>query len=249
MKALLILCVLGLAGCSLSELGPASYAPAETVRSSEVMRIAESYRLHPWTPTQANVFHGYDEEGILVNTPNHGYAAGRGTAEGWWKVNEQNTGVPYMWGGFDTPLSFNQKLVEGYYAGDVYTSEKRKALYAGVSKEACGVDCSGFISRCWRLKRAHSTRELPSISTELASFKELKTGDIINKYNEHVVLFERFTDENKTHFIGYQTGGPSMSFVSRGTLLISYLEAEGYKPYRYQKMTHDLEYPPGRREN
>ena len=37
------------------------------------------------------------------------------------------------------------------------------AFDAAVSRFAAGVDCSGFVSRCWRLDRPFSTRELPAL--------------------------------------------------------------------------------------
>lgn len=61
-------------------------------------------------------------------------------------------------------------------AGDMGTPEKQAAGDAAVSRFAAGVDCSGFVSRCWRLSRPFSTRELPALSISLPSWDELKTG-------------------------------------------------------------------------
>ena len=125
----------------------ALYEPAKQVKASESLRIAEAYRVHQWTPSKFNVFHGKDTTGVLVHTPDISMPTGPAPRPGWWKLNVKNQGIPYQWGSFDTPLSFDEKIGKGFYAGDVYTKGKRTQLYAAVSPLACGVDCSGFVSR------------------------------------------------------------------------------------------------------
>jgi len=99
-----------------------------------------------------------------------------------------------------------------------------------VSEKCTGVDCSGFVSRCWRLSRHVSTRELPSISQQLSSYEELKTGDILNKANDHVVLFSHFEDGK---VIVYEAAAIGINRVSQGKYLKDYFRRNGYVPYRY----------------
>jgi hypothetical protein len=71
-------------------------------------------------------------------------------------------------------------MSQGYKAGDIAYS----------SSENCsrGVDCSGFVSRCWGTSR-YTTATLPNISTEI-SVSQVQRGDIINKANDHVAMIE-----------------------------------------------------------
>jgi len=210
MKSLILLVIpLLLVSCGNNRL----YTPASSVTRTESIKIAEGYRGHRWLGKEKNVKHGLDADGILVHTPDTGLKSDESKRGGWWKVNRFNVSIPYKWGGFDTPISFDKKLSRGLYAGDIYTKAKREALYDGESKFAAGVDCSGFISRCWRLSKHHSTRDLPDISVRLGSFNDLQAGDIINKRNAHVMLFERFVGADKNYFIAYETGGPSAWLV------------------------------------
>src|SRR5205814_9145160 len=62
----------------------------------------------------------------------------------------------------------------------VYTDAKRKGGGKTISGDAVGIDCSGFICRCWKLTTRHSTESLPSICEKLSSPAELKPGDIMN---------------------------------------------------------------------
>ncbi len=94
-----------------------------------------------------NILHGPDANGVEVNTPDVSYKPPSGR-DGWWVPGAVNKGIPYKWGGFDDPESFDQGVANGLAAGDAATPAKRKADNAAVSAHAAGVDCSGFVSRC-----------------------------------------------------------------------------------------------------
>lgn len=235
-RILLALSCVSIAACvPVDELTPL-YQPGASVTAEESLRIAESYRLHTWVGKAENVCHGLDVNGVRVDTPDESLKKGVAARKGWWRKDTVNRGIPYQWGGFDTPESFDKKLKEGFYAGDVYTSAKRKALLNGVSKQACGIDCSGFVSRCWKLDRAYSTRELPDICKRLSSFSELQPGDLVNRYNDHALLFERFLDDSKVEIVAYQTGSAPSWKVLRYKIPVADLKAMGYQPYRYLHM-------------
>jgi hypothetical protein len=91
-----------------------------------------------------------------------------------------NAGLPYKWGGFNTITQFDAALQSGRYAGDINTS--------GVSSYAVGVDCSGYVSRCWQMSYHASTAYMPNITTQYADWDDLKPGDAIHKVG-HVRLF------------------------------------------------------------
>ena len=159
----------------------------------------------------------------LVNTPD------RNTYTQWppsvgWKADELNIGVPYQWGGFSSISGFNLTNPEDFT--DQYTgteSFQGKIHYAGdintasliTSHRACGVDCSGFVSRCWNLSTKQSTRTLgdPNISIPI-TFDSVQMGDILNRYDSHVILFHEFTDVNNTQIHVYEAG-PNWKVCSR----------------------------------
>jgi|GEM_PF-3557106 len=62
-------------------------------------------------------------------------------------------GVPYKWGGFDTPDFVSQNLNNGYGAGS-YSIHAPSWPYA---TWATGIDCSGFVSRRWGLAEKKNT--------------------------------------------------------------------------------------------
>lgn len=110
-----------------------------------MLAIAKTYAEHAWAATAQNARHSPDAHGVDVQTPDG--SPGQ-LVPGMWRIGPNNVGIPYKWGGFDTPESFDAGVASGKAAGDVYTSEKRRLGNAAVSNEAVGIDCSGFISRC-----------------------------------------------------------------------------------------------------
>jgi len=167
----------------------------------EIIRIAEAYKNHVWVAAEENIYHGVDLHRISVDTPDRDTFTGWPSWKGW--LTGENTGIPYKWGGFscipeseyrgesDKDYKFDEGIEKGKYAGDMNCVEPSSQKYT------VGVDCSGFVSRCWRLPRKQSTRSLPDISQPV-TFEDLKKGDILNCCNAHVMLFKEFvTLENK----------------------------------------------------
>lgn len=228
-----VITALALAACNAVPLVETGSFPA--VSSQECLATAESYRTHRWTGSGANLKHGPDSRGVQVDTPDSTYQK-PGAIPGWWRTDEENEGVPYQWGGFSTLAQFDAGLRAGKAAGDVYTNEKRRLLDNAVSSEAVGIDCSGFISRCWKLPRSYSTRELAGLCVELKSWDELKPGDILNTYNAHCLLFAGWDDASRKRLVAYETGCPPHWKVVANTIDVKWLRGLGYKPYRYRNL-------------
>jgi hypothetical protein len=153
-------------------------APAEKLQSppqvaaissrTAALHLAESYAIHQYTCTTANLSPSDSKapDGDMVRTPI-------------WLISGINARIPYMWGGYSTLAQFDAGLKSGNYAGDINTAD--------VGKYSVGVDCSGFVSRCWQTSH-NTTSSMPGISTQYASWDGLKPGDGILK-NGHVRLF------------------------------------------------------------
>jgi len=207
----------------------------QSLTRTESLKIAESYVNHPWQSSEKNLRHGKDSEGVEINTPDR--QGGQGSpVEDCWTVGAGNTGVPYKWGGFDTLQSFDAGIRSGRAAGDVYTAEKRRKGGAAVSGAAVGIDCSGFISRCWKLERKHSTSMLAGISDKLSSPSDLLPADIMNTPEGHVLLFVKWIDPDKKRALFYEAAPFSKTRACEYD--IAEMTAEGYQPMRYRKI-HD----------
>jgi hypothetical protein len=209
----------------------ARFAFAQTVSRAEALKIAESYVQHHWTASAKNVLHGKDRSGIEVHTPDRD--GGRGVPlQDCWRIDSENTGVAYKWGGLDTPMSFDAGVRAGKPAGDVYTPEKRRLDAAGVSDAAVGIDCSGFICRCWKLKKRYSTYSFGEICQKLPSPAALETADIMNHSSGHVLLFVRWLDPGKKRALFYESAPFSKTLAS--TRDVNEMVMVGFVPMRYR---------------
>ena len=208
--------------------------PISTVRRQECLAMAVAYRDHKWTPSNANVRHGSDSHRVRVDTPDITHNPG-GKIPGWWVPGQETTGVPYQWGGFSTIEEFDSGLRAGKSAGDVYTEAKRSLLDNAVSNEAVGIDCSGFISRLWKLPRSYSTRELPALC-DVIRWQDLKPGDILNTHNAHCLLFAGWSDPQHRELLAFETGCPPSWRVLSHSIDVTWLKSLGYSAYRYRGM-------------
>ncbi len=206
-----------------------------TITRAEVIRTARSYTTLAWQASPRHSLHGTAPDGQRIDTPDaltaspdiHGF---------WWKEGT-NIGMPYKWGGFDTPAQFAERLsTEPHvYAGDYASTAKVRGGDEAVSRYAAGVDCSGLVSRCWGLPRPYSTRELPGICTPLDSLDELRPGDILLRPGEHVQLFVRWENEERSHYRCIEAGGDpawrcNEVILHRDTLTTH----RGFTPWRYK---------------
>jgi hypothetical protein len=208
---------------------PGSPTPPPSLTRAEVLSLAECYVTHQWNATPAHSFHGIDPDGIRVDTPDS-LSTGPDRESGWWVTTGVNIGIPYKWGGFDLPEEFDAGLRTGLYAGDAYSAEKRRLLDDAVSRHAVGIDCSGLVSRCWRLPRSYSTRELPSLCDPITDMSRLRPGDIFNRHNAHVRLFAGWTDSERTRVNTYE----ATDKVRRQDYSLDSMLAQGYSAWRYR---------------
>ena len=209
----------------------AQFAQAQTVSRTEALRIGESYIQHHWQASGRNVLQGKDKKGVEVHTPDH--EGGRGSPlDECWRVSEENIGVAYKWGGDDTPATFDAGVRAGKAAGDVYTLEKRRLDDAAVSDAAVGIDCSGFISRCWKTPKRYSTSSLADVCIKLSSPAALQPADIMNAPRGHVLMFVKWVDPKKKRALFYEAAPFSKTRATERD--IDELISDGFVPLRYR---------------
>lgn len=192
---------------------------------NEVVECALNYANYRWIPTEKNLFHGYDSDGILVNTPDTTYSSVRFQCN-WWIVNQENRGLPYNWGGSSNIEEFELGIIEGKFAGNVPETKDN-----GVSRYAVGLDCSGLLAICWKLPNKRSTKALPTIASSLESTNQLLPGDILLKPGSHVMIFVNFTDSTKL-YASIVDSTRSIGKVSLRTISISEFLGYGYNGFR-----------------
>ena len=190
-----------------------------------VVSSALDYANHIWKPTTKNLFHGYDTDGILVNTPDSNYTSIKYNC-GWWVAEQFNKGIPYNWGGCTTIEVFDTEIAEGKFAGNVPDCRDN-----GTSKYCVGVDCSGLVTICWGLTSRASTRSIPNIASPLDSTDLLLPGDVILLPKSHVMIFINFLDNEKT-YAQIVDSSRSTGRVLLRTENISDLIKRGYRGYR-----------------
>ncbi|OQY48181.1 MAG: hypothetical protein DRR08_26585 [Candidatus Parabeggiatoa sp. nov. 2] len=192
------------------------------VTRQEIIRAARKYVRHKFYVNDANLTrrHGEEMGGKVVITP--------------FSTPGNKIGVPYKWGGNDNLRGFQRGLNYGKKAGDKCTAKHRscRRQYSG-SSGAVGIDCSGLISQVWGLSHKYSTRNLPSISTQLRSMNDLQAGDIINKRG-HVRLFSHKVASGR--FFVYEASSKDWK-VSGRFYRLSQLKRDRYKPYRYKRIS------------
>ena len=155
-----------------------------------VISMARYYAKMPWRGEEKNRFHGEDGQGYRVDTPDSDYTDCQYPCA-YWKVGEENRGMPYCWGGWSDEGQFKAGLEQGKYAGNV-PQDRPKVI----SRDCVGMDCSGLVSVCWKLPQKHSTRDLAALCDYVAP-SDLQPGDILLKAGNHVIFFDSFAEDGK----------------------------------------------------
>lgn len=140
-----------------------------------------------------------------------------------WKAEQKITGLPYNWGGIDSPEDFDQKLAKGFAAG----SHSRH----GVSQCTAGIDCSGFVTYCWGIRsHAYTTRNIRQIAgrAKYNWFTDMKPGDALNKTGSHIVLFAGYNADGTINI--FEASGSAARVIYHQT---TWSRLKGYLPVQY----------------
>ena len=210
------------------------------VTRSEVMQMAQAYATHQWRASETNVFHGTDSNGVRVDTPDFAWC-GRG---GWYADGRVNTGLPYCWGGDNTLAEFDAGILASRPAGYHFrTIDRTHHKDPSDSVLPVGVDCSGFVSRCWRLKVRRSTYDMIDVADELPGFDDLRPGDAVNKPYDHIILFIGWADRKHTKMYVFEAGDAKRYGDPRNYERVhediydrTWLAERGFVPLRYKRI-------------
>ncbi|MBK8906973.1 MAG: hypothetical protein IPM60_03450 [Rhodospirillales bacterium] len=203
---------------------PDQERPRGQITRDEIIRNAESYLNAAWVLDRPN----YEAPGVANRcAPSDG--------QKWQRPDRQNgraadrmTSVPYKWGGYDSLNGFLGKLEQGYLAGDVCTCRNADLGYC-ITGESAGVDCSGFVSRSLG-ESYYTTSSMSKITKQLADWRDLRPGDILNRAGRHVRLVTGISTEGPLIIETIEASKANGS-VHRASYRTSALR--NYKPLRY----------------
>jgi len=189
---------------------------------SRVLKRAKYYADMPWTAKEENRFHGEDSQGYRVDTPDSDYTDCQYPCA-FWKIGEENRGMPYCWGGWSDEKQFTDGLAQGKYAGNV-PQERPKVI----SRDCVGMDCSGLVSVCWRLPKKLSTQDLAALCDSV-SLDELAPGDILLKAGNHVLFFDGYAGDGEIRSVEATRYGGKVLRKQRN---LKEMTDNGYLAYR-----------------
>jgi hypothetical protein len=190
----------------------ATAVPGCTISRKQIETNAFAFRNNLVTLTEQNIRGACSDRGIPS------YLSAPGTYRS----------VPYDWGGGDSVDDFNNFMKQDFQAGDVPANRS-----SGTESCSKGVDCSGFVSRCWQLPGKFGTTGLPGVSTKLGSTRNLKLGDILNKPGSHVRLFSHVDENGMVWAWESTTDGGRDRVVYRPLRWAAY---QGFQPMRLNKL-------------
>lgn len=188
--------------CLVLALLPAT--AAQGITRTEVMTRAKAYAYHPWRCTVANT--------IIPSSCSTSWSS--------LYVPGDYVGVAYDWGGYKTLFQFDQEIAQGKGAGS--------HSFDGILSCTTGVDCSGFVSKCWDI--GHYTTASLSQLSQIIQQSQVLAGDAFNKAGYHVVLFSHSLANGDPIF--FEAGWYNVKINTTS----GWSAASGFTPLRYNKI-------------
>ncbi|MFI5645459.1 hypothetical protein [Kitasatospora sp. NPDC051705] len=104
-------------------------------------------------------------------------------------------------------------------------------------------DCSGYVSMAWHLGSSPNTQGLVDGGfTREISRSDLKAGDVLNSYYNHVLLFEKWDDAAHTKFSYYSFGSTPVKHITGVSIDAARIDGHPngeYKALRYKNVVED----------
>ena len=203
----------------LNPLKASSFSPASVtstlpyVNRSLIQATVVSYWQTSWYCSQSN----YNTTGgsirpRYITSPNQNYQC-----------------APYCWGAYDTLTGFQSRQQSGTTCGNI----------GAFVSATCGVDCSGYVQRCWGINNAkHDTTYLDgsNISFRIAA-SSLKYGDAWNS-TAHIMIYH-YTDGYGNYVLYEATTLDNCDRVAHTTRPVSSVQS-GYHSIRRCNVTEDV---------
>jgi hypothetical protein len=217
-------------GAGTFDVAPASRStePTAPISRAGILSIARSYLTVNWQFNRQNWAHS-DVENLCNKAQHKFWLRPRRFAES--MVGTVVGPMPYAWGGDDTPATYRDRLSQHALAGDICTCRDSAFNDCVFFPLAAGVDCSGFVSRAWGIKK-HGTSGLFNVATRI-KVGDAKAGDAFNWSGHHVRLFVRMMPGAADM---YQTVESATRRDCEGVCERTYRSTElnGYTPIRYR---------------
>jgi cell wall-associated NlpC family hydrolase len=203
-------------------------APPPQVKRADVAKCAVEYRDLQWVLTAGS----FQKSGVANDcSPQARFWRRPHYLDG--KSGQQVKGVPYCWGCSDSIATFLDHVkAERRLAGHSCTC---RGGHWCLRRDVTGVDCSGFVSQCWK-SGYYQTSRLGEISTTISK-SDLKPGDALNLSNNHVLLFMDLVDTDtgpRFRVIEATNGQGSIGRVIES--MYSATKVSGYKAIRYNRI-------------
>ncbi|GGN82387.1 hypothetical protein GCM10010112_59760 [Actinoplanes lobatus] len=110
-------------------------------------------------------------------------------------------------------------------------------------------DCSGYVSMAWHLNANPSTEGIPNYAPSISK-ADLKPGDVLNSYSEHVLLFKSWANKEHTRINYYTFGSTPVKMRTNVPLYSGNIDshpASNYVARRYSKIKDDVPETPVQR--
>lgn len=167
---------------------------------ADPIEIAESYRDLIWFIQEDNVMENY----TLTGNSQDGYTDEQPCD---WidLIGEYSVGMPYHYGGRDDFIEWEEDYVDGTLGPGGHSVH-----YPGSLVWASGIDCSGFVGRCWEINNyiLHMYFNTTYIANnfEEVTVEELQPGDCFVKTGVHARLFYEWGEDNNVITIESTSG-------------------------------------------
>jgi len=182
---------------------PAFPARAQSISRVEVIDRAQAYCHHPWTCNRQNL------EASCVSGYDSLYTIG------------DHLGLPYDWGGYVTLHQFGVDIRNGLGAGT--------PPYGAVAACTTGVDCSGYVSKCWDTSH-YTTSSIGNVSTVIDR-ADLLPGDALNDAGNHIELYVGTLASGTPYFYHAAPPNVHMNWYS------GWAGVQGFDAIRYNNIT------------
>ncbi|MFF3005284.1 hypothetical protein ACFVTF_21005, partial [Kitasatospora sp. NPDC057940] len=108
-------------------------------------------------------------------------------------------------------------------------------------------DCSGYVSMAWHLGYSATTQSIATDESYEIPRSDLRPGDVLNSFYDHVLLFEKWDDANHTTFSYYSFGSTPVKHIAGASINAAKFDNHpngDYKARRYKNVVEDVNTSP-----